>query len=138
MYLRNRKSAPQLLLCACPLSPSSTMLHAYSGRNFCALCHVSFHRYGEAAKIKKKADELVSFTPVLFILAYITADVSCGSFKMAWEEEKWNNQRQAEMYQKEMRFKHQLKSELVALKKRIVSGKQEQKRQRQLDLQRCV
>lgn len=40
------------------------------------------------------------------------------------------------MYQKEMRFKHQLKSELVALKQRIHSGKQEQKKQRQLDLER--
>jgi len=41
------------------------------------------------------------------------------------------------MYQKEMRFKHQLKSELVALKQRIQSGKDEQKKQRQLDLERC-
>lgn len=55
----------------------------------------------------------------------------------AWELEKWTNQKQAEMYQKEMRFKHQLKSELVALKQRIQSGKDEQKKQRQLDLERC-
>lgn len=36
------------------------------------------------------------------------------------------------------RFKHKLKSELLALKKRIVSGKAEQKRQRQLDLERLL
>ena len=41
-------------------------------------------------------------------------------------------------YQKEMRFKHQLKSELVALKQRIQSGKDEQKKQRQLDLERLL
>lgn len=71
--------------------------------------------YVEAAKIKKKADELE-----------------------AWELEKWTNQKQAEMYQKEMRFKHKLKSELVALKKRILTGKQEQKKQRQQDLERLL
>lgn len=71
--------------------------------------------YSEAAKIKQKADELE-----------------------AWELEKWTNQKQAEMYQKEMRFKHQLKSELVALKQRIQSGKEEQKKQRQLDLERLL
>ena len=96
------------------------------------------HSYSEAAKIKQKADELE-----------------------AWELEKWTNQKQAEMcvavlggllhcgartshhhvparYQKEMRFKHQLKSELVALKQRIQSGKDEQKKQRQLDLERLI
>lgn len=38
---------------------------------------------------------------------------------MSWEEEKWNNERQADMYQKEMRFKQKLRLELEALKKRI-------------------
>ncbi len=57
---------------------------------------------------------------------------------MAWEEEKWNNEKQALMYQKEMRFKHRLKSELVALKMRIQSGKQELKRQRQIELERLL
>lgn len=71
--------------------------------------------YAEAAKIKQKGDEL-----------------------MAWEQEKWEAQQQAEMYQKEMRFKHKLKSELLALKKRIASGKAEQKRQRQTDLERLL
>lgn len=74
---------------------------------------ITIGRYGEAAKIKNKADEL-----------------------MAWEEERWNNQRQAEMYQKEMRFKHRLKQELIALKKRVATGKQQQKKQRQQDLER--
>jgi hypothetical protein len=71
--------------------------------------------YAEAAKMKNKADEL-----------------------MAWEEEKWSNQRMAEMYQKEMRFRHKLKAELVALKKRVSTGKQEQKKQRQRDLERLL
>lgn len=57
---------------------------------------------------------------------------------MAWEDEKWEGSRQAEMYQKEVRFKQRLKAELVALKKRIASGKSEQKRQRHVDLERCV
>jgi len=57
---------------------------------------------------------------------------------MSWEEEKWNNERQAEMYQKEMRFKQKLRLELEALKKRIQSGKGEQKRQRQISLERLL
>jgi hypothetical protein len=57
---------------------------------------------------------------------------------MAWEDEKFEAQRQAEMYQKELRFKQKLKAELVALKKRIASGSAEQKRQRQTDVERCV
>ena len=56
--------------------------------------------------------------------------------QMAWEDEKFQAKQQAEMYQKEMRFKHKLKQELVALKKRIASGRSEQKRQRQQDLER--
>lgn len=58
--------------------------------------------------------------------------------QMAWEDEKFEGQRQAEMYQKELRFKQRLKAELVALKKRVASGKSEQKRQRHVDLERCV
>ena len=57
----------------------------------------------------------------------------------AWEEEKLEAQWQAEMYQKELRFKQKLKGELVALKQRIASGSAEQKRQRQVDTERyCV
>lgn len=58
--------------------------------------------------------------------------------QMAYEEEKWLNQRQADMYQKEMRFKQKLKVELLALKKRIEQGKGEQKRQRQVMLERLL
>ncbi len=57
---------------------------------------------------------------------------------MTWEEEKWHNERQAEMFQKEMRFKQKLKVELVALKKRIQLGKAEMKRQRQAELERLL
>ena len=58
--------------------------------------------------------------------------------QMAAEEERWNNERQAEMYQKEMRFKHRLKRELDALKRRIEQGRDEQKRQRQIDLEKLL
>ena len=57
---------------------------------------------------------------------------------MTWEEEKWHNERQAEMFQKEMRFKQKLKVELVALKKRIQLGKAEMKGQRQSELERLL
>lgn len=57
---------------------------------------------------------------------------------MTWEEEKWHNERQADMYQKEMRFKKRLKTELIALKKRIQLGKAEMKRQRQKELERLL
>ena len=77
--------------------------------------HCIHCRYEEAAKMKNKADEL-----------------------MTWEEEKWHNERQAEMYSKEMRFKKKLKTELIALKKRIQLGKAEMKRQRQRELQRLL
>jgi hypothetical protein len=72
-------------------------------------------KYAEAAMMKIKGDEL-----------------------MAWEEERWHNERQAEMYMKEMRFKQKLKLELLALKKRIEQGKGEQKRLRQIDLERLL
>lgn len=71
--------------------------------------------YAEAARIKGKADDL-----------------------MAFEEEKWNNERQAEMFQKEMRFKQKLYLELQALKKRIQQGKAEMMRQRQSELERLL
>lgn len=57
---------------------------------------------------------------------------------MTWEEEKWHNERQADMYQKEMRFKKRLKVELIALKKRIQLGKAEMKRQRQRELEQLL
>lgn len=69
-------------------------------------------RYEEAALMKNKADEL-----------------------MTWEEEKWHNEIQAAMYGKELRFKEKLNAELVALKRRIQQGKAEMKRQRQHELE---
>lgn len=57
---------------------------------------------------------------------------------MTWEEEKWHNERQVQMYQKEMRFKAKLKQELVALKDRIQLGKAEMKRQRQRELEQLL
>ena len=50
--------------------------------------------------------------------------------------EKWRNLKQQEMFQKEAKFKQRQKNELVALQKRIQSGREEQKKQRQMDLER--
>lgn len=52
--------------------------------------------------------------------------------------EKWRNTKQQELYQKEAKFKRRQKQELVALQKRIQSGREEQKKQRQLDLERLL
>ncbi|CAE7950024.1 unnamed protein product [Symbiodinium sp. KB8] len=115
--------------------------------------------YAEAAKIKQKADELVRpvASPPLGArsAAYPAAACRCRCPparpsallvsralprwpQMAFEEEKWNNERQAEMYQKEMRFKQKLRLELHALKKRIQQGKAEMTRQRQGELERLL
>ena len=56
----------------------------------------------------------------------------------AWELEKWRNLKQQEMFQKEAKFKHRQQQELLALQKRIQTGREEQKKQRQMDLERCV
>lgn len=71
--------------------------------------------YAEAHKMKLKADSLES-----------------------WEMEKWRNLKQQEMFQKEAKFKQRQKHELVALQKRIQSGREEQKKQRQMDLERLL
>ena len=42
------------------------------------------------------------------------------------------------MLQREMTFKQKQKQDLDALLKRIQSGREEQKKQRQVDLERCV
>ena len=55
-----------------------------------------------------------------------------------WELEKQQNQRQQQMFKKEAKFKHKQQQEVRALKKRITSGRQTQKRQRQFDLERCA
>mmetsp|Transcript_93571 Transcript_93571/g.267722 ORF Transcript_93571/g.267722 Transcript_93571/m.267722 type:complete len:209 (+) Transcript_93571:173-799(+) len=65
--------------------------------------------YTEAHKIKLKCDALE-----------------------AWELEKWKNQKQQEMFQREAKFKHQKQGELLALQKRIQTGREEQKKQREV------
>ena len=64
--------------------------------------------YAGAAKMKEKADEL-----------------------MAFEEEKWNNEKQLEMLQKENVFKGRLAVEAEGLRKRVAQGRAEQNRARQ-------
>jgi hypothetical protein len=76
------------------------------------LCHRS---YGEAHKIKLKSDALE-----------------------AWELDKWRALKQQEALQREATFKQRQKQDLDALAKRVQSGREEQKKQRQVDLERCV
>lgn len=71
--------------------------------------------YAEAHKMKLKADALE-----------------------AWELEKWHNQRQQDLLQRETKFKHVKQQELLALQKRIQSGREEQKKQRHQDLERLL
>jgi predicted NodU family carbamoyl transferase len=71
--------------------------------------------YAEAHKIKLKADALE-----------------------AWELEKWHSERQQDLLQKEAKFKFNKQQELVALQKRIQTGREEQKKQRHLDLERLL
>jgi hypothetical protein len=42
------------------------------------------------------------------------------------------------MFQREAKFKHQKQQELIALQKRIATGREEQKKQRELDLERLL
>ena len=71
--------------------------------------------YVEAHRIKLKADTLET-----------------------WELDKMKNKRQQDMFQKEAKFKHRQKQELRALKQRIVAGQKEQRKQRQLNLERLL
>mmetsp|Transcript_2115 Transcript_2115/g.2876 ORF Transcript_2115/g.2876 Transcript_2115/m.2876 type:complete len:216 (-) Transcript_2115:127-774(-) len=71
--------------------------------------------YAEAHKIKLKSDALE-----------------------AWELEKWHGERQQDLLQKEGKFKFVKQQELVALQKRIQSGREEQKKQRHQDLERLL
>jgi hypothetical protein len=56
----------------------------------------------------------------------------------AWELEKWHSQRQQDLLGKEGKFKHVKQQELVALQKRIQTGREEQKKQRHQDLERLL
>eukprot|EP01036_Dinobryon_divergens_P029380 gene29380-38465_t len=71
--------------------------------------------YAEAHKIKLKSDALE-----------------------AWELEKWHGERQQDLLQKESKFKFVKQQELVALQKRIQTGREEQKKQRHQDLERLL
>eukprot|EP00596_Hydrurales_sp_CCMP1899_P004576 CAMPEP_0119042068 /NCGR_PEP_ID=MMETSP1177-20130426/14328_1 /TAXON_ID=2985 /ORGANISM="Ochromonas sp, Strain CCMP1899" /LENGTH=250 /DNA_ID=CAMNT_0007008585 /DNA_START=219 /DNA_END=967 /DNA_ORIENTATION=- len=71
--------------------------------------------YAEAHKIKLKSDALE-----------------------AWELEKWHSQRQQDLLLKEGKFKHIKLQELIALQKRIQTGREEQKKQRHQDLERLL
>jgi len=71
--------------------------------------------YAEAHKIKLKSDALE-----------------------AWELEKWHSERQQDLLQKEAKFKFNKQQELIALQKRIQTGREEQKKQRHLDLERLL
>ena len=76
---------------------------------------VQYHSYAEAHKMKLKADALE-----------------------AWELEKWHSQRQTDLLQKEAKFKNVKQQELIALQKRIQTGREEQKKQRHQDLERLL
>jgi hypothetical protein len=56
----------------------------------------------------------------------------------AWELEKWHSQRQQDLLQKETKFKQIKQQELIALQKRVQSGREEQKKQRHHDLERLL
>lgn len=84
------------------------MLYTYWSWFLFAYCS-----YAEAHKMKLKSDTLET-----------------------WEVEKWRSNKQQEMFQKEAKFKQRQRHELSALQKRIQSGREEQKKQRQMDLER--
>lgn len=71
--------------------------------------------YAEAHKIKLKSDALE-----------------------AWELEKWHSERQQDLLQKEAKFKFNKQQELIALQKRIQTGREEQKKTRHHDLERLL
>ena len=103
-----------------PLSPPSLQARPKFSRELLNLRNIQEHLakakdYTEAHKMKLKADALE-----------------------AWEIEKWRNQKQQEMFQQEAKFKHSKQQELIALQKRIQTGREEQKKRRQLDLERLL
>jgi hypothetical protein len=69
--------------------------------------------YTEAHKMKLKADALE-----------------------AWELERFQGLKQQEIFQKEAKYKQGKQAELLALQKRIQTGREEQKKQRHMDLER--
>lgn len=71
--------------------------------------------YAAAAKIKVKADEL-----------------------LAYEEDKWSNERQLEMLHRENVYKTRLSAEAETLRKRVAQGRAEQNRARQKALEKVL
>eukprot|EP01029_Cantina_marsupialis_P028437 TRINITY_DN776172_c0_g1_i1.p1 TRINITY_DN776172_c0_g1~~TRINITY_DN776172_c0_g1_i1.p1 ORF type:complete len:236 (+),score=64.87 TRINITY_DN776172_c0_g1_i1:51-758(+) len=71
--------------------------------------------YAEAAKVKMRCDELE-----------------------AREAERCNTEKQSSMHNAEKKFVHKQSQEMNALRKRIQTGKNEQKKQRQVDLERLL
>ena len=69
--------------------------------------------YGEAHKTKEKADELEAI-----------------------ETERWMKQRLKDMNRSEQQFKDKKNQELVALEKRLQTGREEEKKQRKFQLER--
>jgi hypothetical protein len=68
--------------------------------------------YTAAASLREKADELA-----------------------AWEEDRWNKERQEELLQKESNFKSKVKQELDAVTNRLAQQRSELARQRQKALE---
>lgn len=54
----------------------------------------------------------------------------------AWELERFQNLKQQEVFQKEAKYKQSKQAELLALQKRVQTGREEQKKQRHMDLER--
>ena len=71
--------------------------------------------YSEAHKVKAKADRIE-----------------------ATEIEQWNEKKQKEMFTQEAQFKNTKRQELNALQKRIKTGRESHKKQRQLALERLI
>ena len=51
---------------------------------------------------------------------------------------KWRNSKQHEMIKRETKFKNRQQQEILALQKRIQTGREESKKQRQMDLERLL
>ena len=74
-----------------------------------------YKNYNDAHKVKAKADRME-----------------------AKETEQWNKTKQREMFQQESQFKAAKRQELSALQKRIKTGREEQSKRRQIELQKLM
>lgn len=88
--------------------------------------------YTEAHKLKLKADALEAWE-----LGNLLANIICRSLLFLIIE-KWHGRRQQDLLSKEAKFKQVKLQELSALQKRIHTGREEQKQQRHLDLERLL